>query len=489
MKLKFLSIVLAGVMITAFSMTSCLNDDIEQVTYTNETSITGFSLGTLWCEMVGIAQDGSDSLYMDTVSFEDYPFTIDQLNRTIENRDSLPVNVDISRVLVDISADTPYIIYGKIKEAGGEATDTLWTSTDSIDFSVAPAEGLSFKVLSMNGIYGREYHVKVNVHKQDPDLLTWSENESEVPFTAQTLIRQKAVYTNGRIYVFGQNGDTPCIEYTTVSANGKANGWTPVENVPANTNTYSAMVWQDKIYFLAGGELYELADDVPQLSADSPADIRLQQLLANATTTNGATYLYAYTEDNRCVTYDGTAWSEDTPDTALPSAGQRFSYAALPLSYNANIARTFLFGTHTDNAGTESGFMAHRLTNESTWNVYDYTQSDTLRCPNIADATMIYYDKKLYAFGGAINSAQHEDYQAPFSTFFASTDNGLTWKPVTEDVTFPSSSFAGKYEAGYALGEGSYSCVVDENNFIWIIWHDGTMSRGRINRLGFLPKW
>ena len=284
MKLKFLSIVLAGVMITAFSMTSCLNDNIEQVTYTNETSITEFSLGTLWCEMVGTAQDGSDSLYMDTVSFEDYPFTIDQLNRTIENRDSLPVNVDISRVLVDISADTPYIIYGKIKEAGGEATDTLWTSTDSIDFSVAPAEGLSFKVLSMNGIYGREYHVKVNVHKQDPDLLTWSENESEVPFTAQTLIRQKAVYTNGRIYVFGQNGDTPCIEYTAVSANGKADGWTAIENVPANTNTYSAMVWQDKIYFLAGGELYELADDVPQLSADSPADIRLQQLLANATT-------------------------------------------------------------------------------------------------------------------------------------------------------------------------------------------------------------
>ena len=102
---------------------------------------------------------------------------IDQLNRTIENKDSLPVNVDISRVLIkDISADTPYIIYGKIKEAGGEVKDTLWTSTDTIDFSLAPVEGLTFKVMSMNGIYGREYHVKVNKHKQEPDLLAWSEN-------------------------------------------------------------------------------------------------------------------------------------------------------------------------------------------------------------------------------------------------------------------------------------------------------------------------
>ena len=471
-------------------MTSCLNDDIVEVTYANETSITSLTLGTLWHEVVGKAQDGSDSLYMDTLSCENYPFTIDQLNRTIENKDSLPVNVDISRVLIkDISADTPYIIYGKIKEAGGEVKDTLWTSADTIDFSLAPVEGLTFKVMSMNGIYGREYHVKVNKHKQEPDLLAWSENESQVPFTARTLIRQKAVYAGGRIYVFGQNGNTPCIEYTTVSANGKADGWTPIENVPANTNTYSAMVWNETVYFLAGGALYELANDVPQLSAASPADIQLKQLLANATTSAGATYLYAYTDDNRCMTYDGTTWNEDASGFTLPSADQRFSFTFLPISYNANMARVLLFGMHKDDAGTESGFMATRLTGENAWNAYNYTQADTLRCPNITDGTMIYYDKKLYAFGGAINSEQHEDYQAPFSTFFVSTDNGLTWKPVTEDVTFPTSSFAGKYQAGRTLGEGCYSCVVDENDFIWIIWHDGTMSRGRINRLGFLPKW
>ena len=470
-------------------MTSCLKDDTVEVIYTNESSIVSFSLGTLWKQFVGKAQDGSDSLYMDTLSFNEYPFTIDQLSRTIENKDSLPVGVDISRVLVNISADTPYILYGKIKEAGEEATDTLWSSTDSIDFSVAPAEGLSFKVMSYTGQLGKAYRVKINVHTQDPDSLNWSEDESQIPFTAQTLIRQKAVYANGRIYVFGEHEGMPAIEYTTVSSNGKADGWTPIENVPAGTDSYSPIVWNGTVYFLADGALYELIDTTIQPSAFSPAGYQLKQLLANATTASGLTYLYACTEDGTFVTFNGTTWNEEGRNEHFPSMDQRFYYASLPLSYNSNIVRTVLFGRHTDATGNEFGFAANRLTNENTWVPYDYIQTDTCRCPNIADGTMIYYDKKLYAFGGFVNSLEHKEYRHEFSTFFASTDNGLTWQPDTRYMKFPEPSFREKYEEGEALGEGSYSCIVDENNFIWIIWHNGYMSRGRINRFGFLPKW
>ena len=147
-----------------------------------------------------------------------------------------------------------------------------------------------------------------------------------------------------------------------------------------------------------------------------------------------------------------------------------------------------MFGSYGDATGNEYGFAANRLTNEDSWVAYDYTQVDTCRCPNIADGTMIYYDKKLYAFGGFVNSLQHKDYRHEFGTFFSSTDNGLTWQPVLQHMGFPA-SFREKYEEGEALGEGSYSCAVDENNFIWIIWHNGYMSRGRVNRFGFLPKW
>lgn len=490
MKIRFLSILLASLALATFSMTSCLNDDTIEVTYTNETSIIHFSVGTLWMQKTGQAQDGSDSLYMDTLSMSNYPFTIDQLNRTIENKDSLPVGTDISRVVTNINADSPYIVYGKIDSLGTEPVDTLWTNTDSINFAVAPSEGLTFKVMSYSGRMGKAYHIKINVHQQEPDSLTWDEEASQQAFVSQSLTRQKAVYTDGRIYVFGQDGDTPVIEYTTVSTNGQADGWIALDNVPQETDSYSAMVWNGTVYFLADGTLYELSGSVIQPSSLPAPAYRLKQLLANATTASGLSYLYAYTEDNRCVTYNGTSWSEDGEGSIFPDVNQRFSFASLPVSYNSTLTRAVVFGFHPDALGNEFGFAASRLNSENDWIVYDYAQADTFYCPNIADGTMIYYDKKLYAFGGFINSLPHKEYRHPFNTFFESTDNGLSWKPVTRYVRFPKSdSFRQKYEEGESLGEGSYSCVVDENNFIWIIWHNGYMSRGRINRLGFLPKW
>lgn len=99
MKIKFLPILLVSLLVTMSAMTSCLDNDIEQVTYSSETSITSFSLGTLHVKRVGKNSKGEDSTYTDTISMANYPFTINQAMRTIENKDSLPVGTDISRVL------------------------------------------------------------------------------------------------------------------------------------------------------------------------------------------------------------------------------------------------------------------------------------------------------------------------------------------------------------------------------------------------------
>ena len=56
MKIKFLPLI--AVLFAATSiMTSCLDNDVEQVTYTSETSITGFSLGTLNIARIGKDMD------------------------------------------------------------------------------------------------------------------------------------------------------------------------------------------------------------------------------------------------------------------------------------------------------------------------------------------------------------------------------------------------------------------------------------------------
>lgn len=179
MKIKFLPILLVSLLVMMSAMTSCLDNDIEQVTYSSETSITSFSLGTLHVKRVGKDSKGEDSTYTDTISMANYPFTINQAMRTIENKDSLPVGTDISRVLTKITADTDYILYGKIDSEGAEAKDTLWTSSDSINFAFAPTEGLSFKVLAYSGVMGKAYRVKSMFTIRNLTLYNGQKNPSE----------------------------------------------------------------------------------------------------------------------------------------------------------------------------------------------------------------------------------------------------------------------------------------------------------------------
>ena len=47
MKIKFLSFI-AGLWILAGALTSCLESDVEEIVYSPESSITSFSVGTLY---------------------------------------------------------------------------------------------------------------------------------------------------------------------------------------------------------------------------------------------------------------------------------------------------------------------------------------------------------------------------------------------------------------------------------------------------------
>lgn len=127
-----------------------MDNDVEQITYTSETSITGFSLGTLNIDRIGKDQNGEDSTYVDTLDCSNYPFTINQLTREIENKDSLPYGTHIDKVITNVTYDAGILVY---KPKGAEK-DTLWTSTDSIDFQETHIVLQQIKILPLNLKYG-----------------------------------------------------------------------------------------------------------------------------------------------------------------------------------------------------------------------------------------------------------------------------------------------------------------------------------------------
>lgn len=478
MKIKFLPLI--AVLFAATSiMTSCLDNDVEQVTYTSETSITGFSLGTLNIDRIGKDKDGKDSAYVDTLDCSEYPFTINQMTREIENKDSLPYGTHIDKVITSVTYDAGALAY----RPKGTDKDTLWTSTDSIDFSgdtrtMSTVTPIEFKVYAYSGAIGQAYKVKINVHQQVPDTIAWKKFDTN-PFSAGSLSEQKAVYANGKVYVFGKNGNGTHIEYSDV-ANDNPSSWVPVtDNIPSNIDTYSATVCAGYIYFLAGTnkQLYKL--DANSNEITSVGTETFEMLIGG---NDIKSELYAV-KGGKSGIYKENTWTEDAdPFTQFP-AGKPFFSNTTTASYNSNITSTVALCYNQGNTANDTtALVFNRMSSDNKWE----ERIQNLPLPNLENVTMIYYDGKLYAFGGGYKEIK------PFSQFYCSTDNGLCWRPVTECMAFPS-----EFGTLYTTHHSNYSCAVtpklenetSRGNFIWIVWENGSISRGRINRLGFTPKW
>lgn len=74
MRIKFLSVIVSFLIVSvSFAVTSCLDSD-NDYEYSSDATIHAFAI--------------------DTIHGKDYTFTIDQLNRLIYNRDSLPMDAD-----------------------------------------------------------------------------------------------------------------------------------------------------------------------------------------------------------------------------------------------------------------------------------------------------------------------------------------------------------------------------------------------------------
>ncbi len=194
-------------------------------------------------------------------------------------------------------------------------------------------------------------------------------------------------------------------------------------------------------------------------------------------------YVFAQQDNGAAVTSthinDGKTW---TPLQALPENMQNADYSSVMAWGNQLyiLADNDLYcssdGKSWSKMGTNTKF--EKLIAGD----YPTAAYDSFYCPKLANIAMIHYNDQLYAFGGPGKSFG-KDIPA-FSRFYGSTDQGVTWKPVSRYVFFPT-----EFTDLYNQADGNYSYVVDKNNFLWIIWsRSGEVWRGRINKLGFDSK-
>ena len=468
MKIRILPVLVAGVMAASAFLSSCLGNDYGDIEYPSESSIKSFSVGTLHQTFYGKDSKGNDSVYVDTVSYADVPFTIDQINRRIYNKDSLPKEVDITRVVTSISADNA-VYYEK------NGKDTIWSSADSLDFTNnITLKVMAYSKIQNNFVFGEPYTVTLNVHKLNPDSLVWKHFGDKKFENNSILTEQKAIYNNEEIYVFGKtaNGEFK-VNKASVTRGNITSDWEEVAINTTDVNIYSATAFNGKIYYIANDELYTLENQGTKVG-------NLTGLTNILCVSNNNLMVYKKAE-NEIVSIDseGNELSEGKSKFVNGyDLKERLSAISTPSLHNSSLWRTIVMTN--DNDGT--------VETNTTANVFSYISSDTewvkyqpnnpTTCPNQKNISMISYDGKLFAYG------------EEFDYFYSSTDNGLNWKKEEEYMLFPDKQKESSISLETYRNGGSYSTVSEENgnkgSFIWFIWQDGSMTRACLNRL--LPK-
>ena len=544
MKIKFLTVI-TSLLAAAFMITSCLDDNEVETEYSSESSITSFAIKdkieTQYTEKV----NGKDTTLTFTVDGTKYPFAIDQGTRHIYNVDSLPVGTDISKVVVSIKSDGIGIfIVAEDKDSLWNDTDSL-NFEKPVRFKVMAMSGVygpiykaeinvhkqvpdslqwSHRGSSFDNTIQAQKAVTLGDYiyvfaQQDNGTAVTSthinDGKTWTPLQALPENMQNADYSSvmawgNQLYILADNdlycssdgkswskmgtntkfekliagvhSEHNCKLYAVTSTHindGKT--WTPLQALPENMQNAdysSVMAWGNQLYILADNDLYCSSDG--KSWSKMGTNTKFEKLIAGVHSEHNCK-LYAIDTNNHFMeSTDALVWDTNGEVPANFPKNQ-LSYTAYPLVTNKFIDRMVLMGENPIATDTTSTVWT-RLTTEDSWADYPTAAYDSFYCPKLANIAMIHYNDQLYAFGGPGKSFG-KDIPA-FSRFYGSTDQGITWKPVSRYVFFPT-----EFTDLYNHADGNYSYVVDKNNFLWIIWsRSGEVWRGRINKLGFDSK-
>lgn len=448
---------LIGCLLMSFAFTSCLDNDGTNYELTSDAIISSFSIGTIETKVPGKTAAGKDTTYVYTVNGSLYPFTIDQLSNQIYNRDSLPLGTDVSRIVASITTSYAYALtYQK------NGKDTIWTSTDSIDFR----QPVMFKAYAMTGAY-RQYQIKINVHQVDPDSLYW--NKVDGNLSLPTTAKQKAVYCNGMMYVFVDAGNG--ILQVSSSSDGRFwSGLQPVSLQNMVVDYSSIMSVEDKLYMLADKKLYVSTDGVEW---NVTGETLFDKMFAASEATR---QLFTLSGDDICAVGldDYAVQTLNRKNEFFPD--ENLTYSVSRLNTDNNIERLTLVGIRSASSDTTAVIWT-KLSTEDNWTYYPQASNNNQGCPRLANLSTLSYDNILYAFGGASDYVTSERIPA-FESIYKSVDGGIGWIAQSNKFMLPT-EFKGR--------EPHYSYLIDDDQYIWIFWSDGSNEvwKGRIGYLGF----
>ncbi len=188
-------------------------------------------------------------------------FSIDLNRGVIFNADSLPVGTDVTKLV-------PVISYTSSASAV-TLTQTGGTYTGEIDYKTNPSDSVDFsgsvvlKITAEDKTTSREYNIKVNVHKEEPDSLVWDQlavtplpSRGENPKSQKTVMYKETSYT-----LINENDGSYTLAVATDLIKGEWDKQTLALDFEPSVRTMNAT--SDKLYILdTAGVLHTSSDGI-----------------------------------------------------------------------------------------------------------------------------------------------------------------------------------------------------------------------------------
>lgn len=430
MKIKHLPII-SGLLLTTLLATSCLKSDKQNYVLGTDATI--------------------HAIQLDTVFGKKVPLTIDQANNKIFNKDSLPMNADtvVNKILItNIVTGGSWItrkLDARLEAHLEEDKDTVYNfMTDSLNFT-HPVE---LTVYAMDLDVSRKYTVTINVHKQDPDLLSWKAFAPSValgqPGRALEAIDENLFVITPDAKVFKAHNMEP--EHWEALVTTGLDGITKIDRVVSSPN-------KDKLYLLANQKLYSSIDGASwsEIALDKPVDellaVSKNRIMVVGKTDDGvSSFGYVQLDQQTSEMVLGSALPEEfVTDRVVSTFYHRNNVAMLMLK----------------SASKEKYSYVWMSENGENWDKL-VSASDEKKCPFLEQPQLFYYDNRLFAFGGE-------------GMKFYESLNGLDWNEASKKFQFPSDF----------PEQGANVLTVDANHYMWINFDSSNdLHRGRLNKFG-----
>ena len=448
-----------SILFASLFMVSCMNTDDETSVAGNTCYVSSVSFNNMRRTATIKASDGvTDSTYYVTYAASSWIFTVDHKTLFIENRDSLPYNTDLTRVVMNLSYGGG-AAYHRASDAWEDDPWIAYSSEDSIDLR----KPLRIKVVATDNTE-RIYTLRVNVHTMESDSLRW------VPVNGDEAISgehpMKAVALEDKVAVLVNDGNS--VSWVAHSLSNLGDWERYITDLPLDADVKTLSKGKERVfvntldgglYASSNGFEWELLYQHEGLRLVGVSDDKLYATFGNVM---------------KSIYIGATEWKTEGLDddlSLLPDMEQ----ATITYEQNKELTRMIIIGNRSEATDTAAVvwskcWMDFEDEDSKGWMFYTRNWDNTQQMPMLTHLNLMHYDNMLMMAGGKSYDGKIE----ALERFYISQDNGLTWW--RHQAFMPPAEQLG--------AEGHVAATVDKNNFIWVI-AGGKVFRGRLNRLGF----